>query len=114
MKVFSTFFRIMWKYKNSVMIYFVMFAGLSIVFGAIAGDSTKQAYKESDVLIAVFDHDKSKASEALYSYLDETHTIIEIEDNEEAKLEAFFDEVISTLSDEQQQEKIRETIHRIL
>lgn len=29
-------------------------------------------------------------------------------------LEAFFDEVISTLSDEQQQEKIRETIHRIL
>ena len=71
MKVFSTFFRIMWKYKNSVMIYFVMFAGLSIVFGAIAGDSTKQVYKESDVLIAVFDYDKSKASEALYSYLNE-------------------------------------------
>lgn len=94
MKVFSTFFRIMWKYKNSVMIYFVMFAGLSIVFGAIAGDSTKQVYKESDVLIAVFDYDKSKASEALYSYLNETHTIIEIEDNEEAKLEAFFDEIV--------------------
>jgi Fe-S cluster assembly protein SufD len=29
-------------------------------------------------------------------------------------LEAFFDEVISTLSDEQQQEQIRETIHDIL
>ena len=29
-------------------------------------------------------------------------------------LEAFFDEVISTLSDEQQQEQIRQTIHNIL
>lgn len=90
MKVFSVFFRIIWKYRKSVMLYFGIFAGLSIVFGAIAGDSTKQAYKESDVPIAVIDHDQSKASKALYSYLDGIHTIVEVEDNEEAKLDAFF------------------------
>ncbi|MBQ3514201.1 MAG: ABC transporter permease [Lachnospiraceae bacterium] len=91
MKVFSTFFRIIWKYKKSVILYIAIFAGLSLVFGAMAGDSTKQAYEESNVSIAVIDHDQTKASEALYSYLDEIHTIVEVEDNEDAKLDAFFD-----------------------
>lgn len=90
MKVFSTFFRIIWKNKMNVILYIAIFAGLSLVFGAMAGDSTKQAYEESNVSIAVIDHDQTQASEALYSYLDEIHTIEVVEDNEDAKLDAFF------------------------
>lgn len=90
MRVFNAFFRIIWKYKFSVILFTAIFLGLSIVFGAMAGDSTEQVYKETKVSIAVFDHDQTEASKAVYDYLGKVHSIETVEDTFDAKMEAFF------------------------
>lgn len=82
MQVFKTFFKILRSHLPSIMIYFIIFATISILITTFTGnDNLNSTFTESKVDIAVIDHDNSEISQALYQYLDTTQNIVSIEDN---------------------------------
>lgn len=82
MLVFNTFFKIMRKHLGSIMIYFIIFAIISIITTNMAKSDTQDtSFTDSKIDIAVIDQDHSDLSQALYQYLDDTQNIVEIKND---------------------------------
>lgn len=97
MTTFKTFFKIMLKRLNSILIYLFIFMGIGIAFAA-SSDSTGNAegFNSSKPHAAIFDYDKTDESRKLYDYLGERCDTVKIEDDKNLLLDALQSGVIET------------------
>ncbi len=91
MQVFKAYFKIIKKNIPQMMIYLVIFAGLSIAFSRMGTGSAVEEFTGSKPNIAVFVRDKQSAVlDGLVAYLGKAAHIIPIEDTQEARQDALF------------------------
>lgn len=84
MNNFSAYFKIAKRHLGVSLMYLGIFFGIVILLIMNAGNHSAEAFKSTKVDIAVYDKDNSALSMALYQYLDETQTIVKLEEEDSA------------------------------
>lgn len=85
MQIFKTYFRLVNRKKNVMLIYILVFIGLATAFTKMGKENdTIKKYTQQSVDIAVIDRDQSTLSKALKKYLGEHNKIVKIKDEEKA------------------------------
>lgn len=79
MQVFKNYFKILKDHWFSIGLYSFIFIG--VLLFSTQTDKTSEVYDSVIVGISVKDEDNSELSKALYSYLDDTCNVVEIEDD---------------------------------
>ena len=69
MQVFKAFFKIAQKRLSAALIYFAIYAAITIVLSATTKDFYADQFKATSLTISVTDNDASTASKALIHYL---------------------------------------------
>ena len=90
MTVFKTFFKIVNKYKFTILLYTVMliiFAGFNM---QTSDNSMSFVASKPDVLGCTSDRENRKLTNSLVNYIESNCNIIDIEDTEEARNDALF------------------------
>lgn len=90
MQVFKAFYRSILKHYKPILIYTFVFVIIQLI---LVNNVSKQSYgnfTSTKVKIAVFDHDNTAESKALYDYLDETQNIISIKEDKESMADELF------------------------
>ena len=90
MQVFKAFFMSIRRQRIMIMIYFVVFIvlmGLMLHFNSRASITD---FKTSKIDVAVFDHDQTEVSQALYNYIEQTQNLVTIEDDRESIADNLF------------------------
>jgi len=82
MNSFKAYFKIAKKYSGISLIYLVVFFGIAMLLVTHSDENSTEAYKSTKVDIAVYDKDHSDLSKALYQYLDDTQSIIELREDD--------------------------------
>lgn len=90
MQVFKAFFKIAKKRLSAALIYFVIYAAISVLLSVTAESSYSDHFKASALTICVIDEDASSASEALVRYLGTRHHITAIGNDKEAVLDRIY------------------------
>lgn len=91
MQVFKAYFKIIKKNMPQMMIYLVIFAGLSVAFSRMGTGSTIEEFTGSKPNIAMFSNDKKSAVlDGLIDYLGKNAQIMPIDDTQEARQDALF------------------------
>ncbi len=91
MQVFKAYFKIIKKNIPQMMIYLVIFAGLSVAFSRMGTGSAVEDFTGSMPHIAVFSQDKQSAVlDGLLDYLGKNAHIIPINDTQDARQDALF------------------------
>ena len=84
MTIFKTFFKVGKKYIGSIIMYSAIFLSIALAIAKFNGNTTVEDFKASRVKVAVFDHDNSKLSRGMLSYLEEKHTVVEVKEDLDA------------------------------
>lgn len=87
MQVYKTFFKISKKYLTSCLIYAFIFIVILIAMSRLGSQSTNDRFKADKVSFAVIDNDNTAASHALLDYLQDKHTLVELDDYSNEKLQ---------------------------
>ncbi len=95
MPVCKTFFKIAIKRVPSILMYFIIFAVITILMTHNGPTSINSSFESKSLDISIIDHDNSKASKALTDYLDEKHDILDIEDTKESIQDNLYYQYIS-------------------
>lgn len=82
MNSFRTYFKIAKKYSGISFMYLGIFFGIVILLVTHSDQNSSESFKSTKVSIAVYDKDSSDFSKALYQYLDNTQSIIEVEEDD--------------------------------
>lgn len=86
MQVFKTYFRILKKYKGTVILYFVIFLSVAVVMATQlqqSSESEKQEFSSEALHLAVVDRDQQTLGKAIKEYFKEKHEFIDVEDDED-------------------------------
>ena len=86
MQVFKTFFKIAKKQIHGAVIYLVIFGALMFIMSQQASQEARTRFQTQSLNITVLDEDHSRASEALVSYLDGMHNLVELPDTQRETL----------------------------
>ena len=86
MTIFKTFFKVGKKYIGSIIMYSAIFLSIALAIAKFNGNTTVEDFKASRVKVAVFDHDNSKLSQGMLSYLEENHTVVEVKEDVDMQL----------------------------
>lgn len=89
MQVYKTFFKIAKKYLTSCLIYAFVFIAILIAMSRIGSESVNDRFKADKVSFAVIDNDNTVASQALLDYLKDKHTLVELKDYSNEKLQDY-------------------------
>lgn len=82
MNSFKAYFKIAKKYSGISLMYLIIFFAIAIILVKYMDKNTPETFKSTKVDIAVYDKDHSDFSKALYQYLDDTQSIIELEEDD--------------------------------
>lgn len=86
MQVFKTYFRILKKYKGTVILYFVIFLSVAVIMATQleqSSESEKQEFSSETLHLAIVDRDHQTLGAAIKEYFKEKHEFIDIEDDED-------------------------------
>ena len=89
MTVFKTFWKVIIKYKGTILLYTI----LLVVFGTLnmASNDTSTVFVDSKPNILIVNNDVYEGvTKNLIDYLQNNTNIVEVEDNEEARDDALF------------------------
>ena len=86
MPVFKAFFAIAKKRRNAALIYFGVYAVITLLLSALSQDSINENFKASQRSIAITDEDNTDASRALCDYLASIHQVTTPEPGEDTAL----------------------------
>lgn len=86
MQVFKTYFRIAKKQLHGALIYIVIFAAIMFMMSSFSSEEASTRFQSSSLYITVIDEDQTEASEALISYLESIHNIVELPDDTQETL----------------------------
>lgn len=82
MTVFKCYMKIIKKNAGMIIMYFVIFAAISVVMlYASKGNGGQNQFTESKLNVAIVDRDKSGISESIAKYLSKLHNAKIVEDN---------------------------------
>ncbi len=81
MTVFKTYFRVVKKHLGNLFMYTGIFMVIVFMFSQSASSNTVESFQSSAVNIAIYDHDQSQLSKALYNYLAEMHNVQDLEED---------------------------------
>ncbi|MDD2362675.1 MAG: ABC transporter permease [Oscillospiraceae bacterium] len=91
MQVFKTYFRIIFHTLTSLIIYFVVFLGISILISRYNTQPTNTDFTETKIRIAIINRDgESSVVKGLTDFLSQKNTIVDIEDDAEKLQDALF------------------------
>lgn len=90
MTVFKGFMLMVKRNINIVIMYTVIFCGISIAVQLAAGGDAASEFEEKSLNIAVIDRDQSSLSENLKEYLGEKHNIVDVKDDKKVIQEEMF------------------------
>lgn len=90
MQVFNCFFKIVKKNMLAIMIYCIVFLGLSIVISMVAVQNDTKEFEKMKIKVSVIDRDQSELSKALTNYIGKKHTLVEMKDDKEAMQDNLF------------------------
>ena len=82
MSSFKAYFKIAKKYSGISFMYLAIFFGIAVLLVTHTDKNSPETFKSAKVDIAVYDKDNSDFSKALYQYLDDTQSIIELEEDD--------------------------------
>lgn len=83
MQVFNTFFRLILRKKNMILMYIIIFIAIAVVMMKVSTQNdTSEKYTRRSVKIAVIDRDKSRLSKSLKDYLADQNEMVSIPDKE--------------------------------
>lgn len=89
MSTLNKFFKIIASYKWGLLMNFVIFGGLAILLTFIAvGNESDEFERLTDVNVAIFDRDETELTRVFLDHFTENHNVIEIEDTDDAWLDA--------------------------
>ena len=86
MPVFKAFFAIAKKRRNAALIYFGVYAMITLLLSALSQDSINENFKASQRSIAITDEDNTDASRALCDYLASIHQVTTPEPGDDTAL----------------------------
>ncbi len=95
MQHFKAFYKVAWKRVSSIIIYFVIFAALTLLMGTTAETNMDANFQASSLDICVMDEDHTTASEALVEYLGSIHNLVELENDPEVLQDNLYYRTIS-------------------
>lgn len=95
MQVFKAFMKILLHNRGMVLMYFIIFAILTVAFSNIGQDMQQEVYADSEVNLAMIDRDKSEVSTAITGLLAERHNLVELADDQEAMQDALYNRDVS-------------------
>ena len=87
MQVFNLFFKITKTKYVSMLIYLAIFL---LILNLTNANSVDSNYKASEMRLAVFDEDNTEASRALIKFLDKSHELVEIENDDDKLIDAMY------------------------
>jgi ABC-2 type transport system permease protein len=90
MQVFKAFFITVKKQFVSISIYFIIFLVLTVLLTGNIEKQSESVFKDTKVKMAVIDRDNSELSKSLYNYLNETQTIVTIDEDQESISDELF------------------------
>lgn len=90
MQVFKAFFKIAQKRLSAALIYFAIYAAITIVLSATTRDFYADQFKASSLTISITDNDASAASKALIHYLSSLHNVSDLGDDKDAILDRMY------------------------
>lgn len=106
MQVFKTFIKIALRNLGLAIMYISIFTSLSFGLARSSEKNEQLSFTDSKIKIAVIDKDNSETSKALYNFLDEIHTIVDIgEDEESISDELYYKNVLQVITIEEGFEK---------
>lgn len=80
MQIFKTFFRLLWKYRMGMVLYFGICVFMTVMVAAQFESSKKEVkYGNERYHITVVDKDRTELSRAIMEYLEEQHRVEKIE-----------------------------------
>lgn len=97
MQVFKAFYKILWKKKNSIILYTAIFLGLALGLASTGDNSIESSFKEEKHKVAIFDYDKSQYSNEFVKYLSAHTTPVKYEDDAETLRDHLFIRDISAV-----------------
>lgn len=86
MTVFKGYMKIMKCNKGLILLYLVVFMGITVMFQAAGGNDPATSYRAQSVKIAVVDEDKGSLAEELKNYLGQRHQVSVME-NDRARMQ---------------------------
>ncbi len=89
MQVFKTFMKVMLKRLHTAMIYIGIFIGISIAI-TLTSTNSETGFATSRLKVCVIDNDNTPSSHALVDYIGKNHTLVEVENNKDAMLDALY------------------------
>lgn len=75
MQVFKAFFKIAKKRLNAAVIYFLIYAAITVLLSSTSEDNYTSNFQSSQLYVTVTDNDESTASKALCNYLSSLHHV---------------------------------------
>lgn len=90
MNSFKAYFKIAKKHLNSSIMYLCIFWGIAILLVMNNKTANVESFKSTRVDIAVYDKSQSELSGALYQYLSDTQTIVELEEEDSVWKDAMY------------------------
>ena len=90
---FKTFFRVIKKYFPMMLIYLDVFLIIALAYETTNEKDNERLntrYESLKVRVSVIDHDQSELSNGLKQYIDENNILVDIKDNNKAKLDAIY------------------------
>lgn len=90
MQVFKAFFKIAQKRFGGAMIYFTIYAVITVLLSATTKDFYADQFKTSSLRISITDNDNSSASHALIRYLSNRHHVSDSASDKESVLDQIY------------------------
>lgn len=92
MQVFKTYFRLLNSYKGIIILYVVIFMGVSIILsGSVSGSGKREeAFVAERLDISIIDRDDGVFAKGLTDYFKTEHDIVDLEDDEDAVLNELY------------------------
>lgn len=95
MKVFKLFYKLLRANISSIVVYFLLLMGIMIPVNLQYEEGLVQTFQVQESRITIFNHDEGDPiSEHLIKYLEQRTHIVEVQEEDEALADAFFDETI--------------------
>ena len=91
MQVFKTYFKLLKSYKGTLLIYFAVFLGVSIVLVKnLTNSAAEQVFTSDQLDLALIDRDCQTLGPAIKKYFEGEHQFLDVADDEEAILNELY------------------------
>ena len=90
MQVFKTFFKLIYSYKKTILIYFLVFLAMIVMLTKLQYSQNESGFQQQRLNIGVIDNDQSEYTKGMMEYFSVNHDMKLIEDDREAIVDELY------------------------